>query len=106
MLQCRMTIGRDVGDGGGGEVTTRHVPGSQAPFSLNPDPYQSRVDASVISVVANCVDIPLSHPTKHCPLPPQNFDKNVKDPATTLEPWTQDPKGFLHVFFQWVQIIP
>ena len=97
MLQCHMTIGRDVGDGGG-EATTRHVSGSQAPFSLNPDPDQSGVDASIIPVVGNCVDIPLSHPTKLCPLPPQNFEKNVKDPATTPEPWIQDPKGFLHIF--------
>ena len=28
----------------------------------------------------------------------QNFAKNVKDPATKLEPWIQDPKWFLHIF--------
>ena len=68
----------------------------QTPFSLNPDSDQSRVDASIIYAVANCVDSPLSHPTKLCPLPPRNFEKNVKDPAITPEPWIQDLKWFLY----------
>ena len=34
------------------------MPGSRLPFSLNPDPDQSKEDVSIISVVAYCADIP------------------------------------------------
>ena len=80
------------------------MPGSQPPFSFNPDPEQNTEDASIISVGAYVFDIPFLHPAQLCPLPHQNFEKNAKDPARIPEPWIQDPRGFRP--FSWVQIIP
>ena len=74
----------------------RHVPGSQPPFCLNPDPDENKEDTAFISVVG--VYIPLSHPIQFCPIPNQNFEKNVQDPADLAEPWIQDPSGFLPIF--------
>ena len=76
----------------------RHVPGSQTPFYLIPDPDQNKEDTSFISVVAWCVYIPLSRTNQFCPVPDQNFELNAKDPADPAEPWIQDPKGVLPIF--------
>ena len=76
----------------------RHVPGSQPPFSLIPDPDQNKEDASLISAVSYGVYIPLSRPIQFCPLPSQNFEKNAQDPGDPAEPWIQDPSGFLPIF--------
>ena len=46
----------------GYDVTSRHMPGSQPPFSLIPDPYQNKEDTPFISVVVYGVYIPLPHP--------------------------------------------
>ena len=73
----------------------RHVPGSQPPFSLIPDADQNNEDASLTSVAAYSVYIPLSRPVQFCPLSNQNFEKNAQDPADPAEPWIQDPSGFL-----------
>ena len=78
-----------------GALPNRHVPGSQPPFSLIPDPDQSKEDTSIISVVVYGVYIPLSRPFQFCPLPNQNFENNAQDPA---EPWIRDPNGFLPIF--------
>ena len=77
----------------------RHVPESQAPFSLIPDSDQNRKDASFISVVAYGPNIPLSGAIQFCLLPNQNFEKNVQDPGDPAEPWIQDPSGFC--LFSW-----
>ena len=76
----------------------RHVPGSQPPFSLIPDPEQSKEDTSFISVVAYGAYIPLSRPIQFCPLPNPNFEKNAQDPADPAEPWIKDPSGFSPIF--------
>ena len=76
----------------------RHVPGSQAPFSLIPDSDQNKKDTSFISVVAYGSYIPLSRAIQFCPLPSQNFEKNAQDPGDPAEPWIQDPSGFLPIF--------
>ena len=55
-------------------------------LSLNPDLYQYNEDASIVSVVAYCIDVRLSHPTQFGPLLQQNSEKNAKDPATIPEP--------------------
>ena len=59
---------------------TWHVPGSQPPFSMIPDPDQNKEDASFISVVDYGVYITLLRPIQFCLLPNQNFEKNVQDP--------------------------
>ena len=75
----------------------RHVPGSQPPFSLAPVPDQYKEDAFIISVVAYGVYIPLSCLIQLCPLPNQNFEKSVQDPADPAEPWIQDPSVLLSI---------
>ena len=79
-------------------VMTRHVPGSQQPFSFIPDPGQKKEDASIISVSVYVVFTPLSQPIQFCPLPNQNFEKNAQYPAYPMEPWIQDPSGLLPIF--------
>ena len=79
-------------------LITRHVPGSQRPFSLNPDPDKNMEIASFISVVTYCIYIGLLHPTQFCPLPHRNSKKSVKDPVRIPESRIQDPKGFLPIF--------
>ena len=81
---------------GGG--LTRHVPGSQPPFYLIPDPDKNKEDTSIISVVVYGVYIPLSHLIHFCPLPSQNFEENAKDPGDPAKPWIQDQSGFLPIF--------
>ena len=56
---------------------TRHVLGSQPPFSLIPEPDQNKEDTAIISVVDYGVYIPLSRPIQFFPLPNQNFEKNA-----------------------------
>ena len=74
------------------------MPGSQPPFYLIPDPDKNAEDASIISVVAYGVYIPLSRPIHFCPLPSQNFEENAQDPGDPAKPWIQDPSGFLPIF--------
>ena len=83
-----------------GQEMTRHVPGSQPPFSLIPDPDQNKEDTSCIAVVAYGVYIPLSRPTQFRLLSSQKFEKNAKDPADPAKPWIQDPSGFLLIFMR------
>ena len=79
-------------------MISRHVPGSQPPFSFIPDPVQSKEDTAFFSVVAYGVYIPLSRPIQFCLLPSQNFEQNAKEPADPAVPWVQDPSGFLPIF--------
>ena len=74
------------------------MPGSQPPFSLILDPDQNKEDTSLISAVSYGVYIPLSRPIQFCPLSSQNFEKNAQDPGDPVEPWIQDPSGFLPIF--------
>ena len=48
---------------------SRHVPGSQPPFSLIRDSDQNEEDTSFISVLTCGVNIPLSRSIQFCPLP-------------------------------------
>ena len=72
----------------------RHVPGSQPPFSLIPNPDQNKTDTTFISVVAYGVYIPLLCPIQFCPLTKQNFLKNAQDPACPAEPGSRIRVGF------------
>ena len=63
----------------------RHVPGSQAPFSLIPDLDQNKEDGFFF--VSYGVYIPLSRPIQFCPSPNQNFEKNAQDPGDPEERW-------------------
>ena len=58
---------------GQNHAKTRHVPGSQPPFRLIPDPDQNKEDTPFISVVAYDVCIPVSRPIQFCLLSNQNF---------------------------------
>ena len=82
----------------------RHVPGSQPPFYVIPDPDKNEEDTSIISVVAYDVYIPLSRPIHFCPLPSQIFEENTQDPGDPAKPWIQDLSGFFPKFHG-VQII-
>ena len=64
---------------------------SQQPFSLNPDPDRNKEDASIISVVAYCVDIQFSLPTQFCHLLPQKF--RGKCHRFCQDPGTLDPRN-------------
>ena len=85
-------------------MLTRHVSGSQPPFSWIPDPYQNKEDRSPISIVANGVYITLSRPIQFCPLPNQNIEKNAQDPADPAETWIQDLSGFLPIFMGFISV--
>ena len=78
----------------------RHVPGSQPPFYLIPDPYQNKEDTPFISVVACGRYIPLSYQISFYPLQSQSFEKNAQYPGDPAEPWIQDPSGFLSLFMR------
>ena len=74
-----------------------------------PYPDQNKEDTSFISVVACGVYIPLSRPIQFRPLPNQNFEENTQDPGDSVEPWIQDPSGFLQIswgFNRFVKGIP
>ena len=75
-----------------------HAPGSQPPFSLNPNPDQNMVVVLFIFIAAYCIYNHLTRPTQFCTLLDQNFEKNAQDPARIPEPWIQDPKRFLLIF--------
>ena len=68
---------------------TRHVPGSQLPFSLIPDPDQNKEDTSFISVVAYGVYIPLSRPIQFHHLPKPKFREKCPRSCRSCE--TLDP---------------
>ena len=85
---------------GAPRVTGRHVPGSQPPFSLIPDPDENKEDRSFNSAAAYDIYSPLSRPIQFCCLPNQNVDKIAKDPGDPVEPWIQDPSGFLPIFMR------
>ena len=73
------------------------MPGSQPTFSLIPDSDQNKEDASLISVVAYDLYIPLPRPIQFCTLPNLNFEKNAHDPALHAESWIQDQSGTLPI---------
>ena len=78
--------------------SSRHVPGSQPPFYLIPDPNQNKEYTSLISAVSYGVYISLSRPIQFCSLPSQNFEKNAQDTGDPAGLWIQDPSGFLPIF--------
>ena len=79
------------------KVLNRHVPGSQPPSSLIPDPDQNQEDATIISVVDYGVYIPISHPIHCFPLPNQNFEKMPKILQILRNPGSRIRVGFLPI---------
>ena len=77
-------------------MAARHAPGSQPPFSLNPDPDKNKDDAYSILVVAYSSYIPLSRPNQFCPLLDQNFEKNAQDLLRIPDPVSQRVFAYFH----------
>ena len=80
-------------------VTDRHVPGSQSPFSLIPDPDQNKEAISFFCVVTYGVFITLSHPIQFCHLTNQKSRKMPKILQILRNPGSKIRVGFYR--FSW-----